>query len=66
MSVKYVCDGCGKEENAVFIKSNPTQWHKPEDWFQRSDQDGIQDACDRSCIEDIAKKSGKTCLVVPI
>lgn len=67
MSVKYICDGCGKEEPAVFYPSNHSSgFHKPELWFQRSDAEGIQVACSRECIEVIAKKTGKTAVVLPI
>ena len=66
MAVKYICDGCGIERPAKFYKTNPNVWFKPENWFQRSDEDGIQDACSRTCIDIISSKSGKTTVVIPV
>lgn len=63
MACKYICDGCGKEERAEASNGN---WFKPRRWFQRSDSDGIQDACSRECIKTIADKSGKTGVVIPV
>lgn len=63
MACKFICDGCGKEEKAI---DNGRDWVKPSLWFQRGDDDGIQDACSRECIQKIAAKSGKTKLVLPI
>lgn len=51
------CDGCGRQDAARMAKD---EWLKPEGWYQRSDEDGIQIACSRKCIEDVAKKTGKT------
>lgn len=64
MAAIWVCDGCGKQKPAE-VWGNHT-FGKPRDWFERSDKDGIQTACSRECIEKIAKKSGKTDLVLPI
>lgn len=66
MSSEYICDGCGKREPAVFYPNGDREWHKPSLWFQRADEDGIQDACSRECIEKIAAKTGKTACVMPI
>lgn len=63
MACEYVCDGCGKRAPAVH---NGRDWFKPAKWFQRSDEDGPQDACSRECIERIAEKSGKTSVVLPV
>lgn len=64
MSIKFICDGCGKEENATYNSlGDPI---KPYEWFRRSDKDGRQDACSRPCIERISVKSGKTNLVSPV
>jgi len=63
MACKYVCDACGKE---CYANHNGRSWFKPYTWFQRSDDDGPQDACSRECIQIIASKSGKTSVVVPI
>jgi hypothetical protein len=65
MSCEYVCDGCGKRKRAQAY-ANAAGWFKPFDWFQRSDGEGIQDACSRECIKKIAEKSGKTSIVIPI
>lgn len=59
MSIEVICDGCGRRE-AV------TRFAKPYHWFSREDEDGVQLACDRRCIERTAKDSGKTGLVLPI
>lgn len=64
MACKFICDGCGKEAPAVSYKERG--WFKPTKWYQRGDEDGIQDACCRECIEKIAAKSGKTGCVLPI
>lgn len=61
--VKYICDGCGKEKNAVAGRFG---WSKPDNWFSRTDDDGPQDACSRECIQDVAEKTGKSDLVLPI
>lgn len=62
MACKFICDGCGKEAPATH---NSQQYFKPGSWFKRSDEDGIQDACSRECIEKIAEKTKKTGLVAP-
>ena len=64
MSATIKCDGCGKEAR---MEAGPHgNWFKPVKWYQRSDEDGIQDACSRDCIDKIAQKSGKTAVVLPI
>ena len=63
MACEYVCDGCKKKEPAEVVKCS---YFKPEKWFQRSDLDGIQDACSRECIEIISKETGKTNVVLSI
>lgn len=65
MACKYICDGCGKEAAAVFYKHGDRQWHKPESWFQRRDEEGPQDACCRECVDLISKNSGKTRVILP-
>jgi ADP-ribose pyrophosphatase YjhB (NUDIX family) len=62
MSATIKCDGCGKEAPMVIGYQG---WAKPGGWLQRQDADGIQDACSRECIDIIAKKSGKTSVVLP-
>ena len=59
MSVEYSCDGCGKREPGEKDGS------KPRLWFQRTDEDGTQHSCSRSCIDATAKKTGKTACVLP-
>jgi len=66
MVAEFVCDGCGKRVPAVRWPGGAGGWHKPNSWFQREDDDGIQDACSRECIDKIAEKSGKTSVVLPI
>ncbi len=66
MAAKYICDGCGKEEQGIFFPDNPHDWHKPEKWFQRSDESGPQDCCSRKCIEIVAAKTGKSSVVLPL
>lgn len=66
MANEYICDGCGKRESAVFYPNGNRNWCKPERWFQRTDENGPQDACSRDCVDKIAKKSGKTGVILPI
>lgn len=66
MACEYVCDGCGKRAPAEWVRRGGVGWFKPSSWFQRQDDDGIQDACSRECIDKIAEKSGKTKVVLPI
>lgn len=66
MAATYTCDGCGKQAPAIHYPNGSPGWHKPHDWYQRGDKDGVQDACSRKCIEKIAEKSGKTGLVLPL
>ena len=63
MACEYICDGCGKRMKA---SNNRRDWFKPFSWFQRSDEDGIQDACSRECIDKIARATGKTSVVLPV
>lgn len=59
MAIEVICDGCGKREP---VKA----WRKPHAWFERGDDDGVQLACSRPCIEAVAKSTGKTGTVLPI
>lgn len=63
MACEYICDGCSKRAKA---SHNGANWFKPSSWFERSDNDGIQTACSRACIDEIARKSGKTGIVIPL
>ena len=65
MAAKFICDGCGKEAPAEYVRNGGPGWFKPRSWFQRQDEDGPQDACSRECVEKIAKESGKTGVVLP-
>jgi len=64
MANEYICDGCGEREPAV-VSGGSHEWTKPPKWYQRRDEDGPQDACSLRCIETIAKKTGKSRMVLP-
>lgn len=59
------CMGCGKEAVGQFYEHSQA-WHKPRDWYQRSDKNGVELACSRKCIDAISSKSGSSPLVLPI
>ena len=61
--VIFKCDGCGATAPGFWANG---EVYKPMAWFQRSDEDGVQIACSRRCIQDIADKTGKTSVVLPI
>jgi hypothetical protein len=63
MAAEAICDGCGKRQRMPYGMG---AYVKPHDWYQRSDDDGIQVACSRRCIDRIAEKTGKTSVVLPI
>jgi hypothetical protein len=65
MAAEIICDGCGKRE-PMWVSTSLHNWIKPASWYERSDEDGIQTACSRPCIEKIAKESGKTPCVLPV
>jgi len=65
MAALWVCDGCGTTAPGV-VAGMPRQWFKPGKWFSRADEDGIQDACSRQCIDTIAARTGKTREVMPL
>ncbi len=64
MAAESICDCCGKREKMTAALNG--EWHKPRNWYERSDKDGIQTACSRECIDEISQKSGKTSVVLPI
>ena len=64
MACEFICDGCGLRGKAEEGKDG--NYYKPRSWFQRSDDDGIQIACSRECIEKVAAKTGKTPCVLPV
>jgi hypothetical protein len=70
MSAIIVCDGCGKQAPA---SAGGYAWHKPSDWFERTDPDTGEQltACCRPCIDEVHAKrtaEGKpsTNVVLPI
>lgn len=65
MAAEWICDGCGKREPAM-VAGIPKKFMKPRDWYERSDDDGVQTACSRECIDAIAEKTGKTRVILPI
>ena len=60
---EFTCQGCGKKAPGAHYNLS---WHKPHEWFERGDEDGVQTACSRGCIDIIAEKSGKTSCVLPL
>lgn len=64
MAAEAICDGCGKRSPMYAGKDH--HWHKPESWYERSDEKGIQTACSRECINKIAKETGSTRCVLPV
>ena len=52
MPVKFICDGCGKEQ--LGMKNYRGEWIKPHKWFSRIDKEkGELFACSRDCIEKL-------------
>ncbi|HTQ42162.1 MAG TPA: hypothetical protein VMI75_05335 [Polyangiaceae bacterium] len=66
MSAEFICDGCGKRAPATCGGVGNNDVLKPRGWYARSDEDGRQDACSRTCVEVVAKKTGKTGVVLPL
>ena len=60
----FECQGCGVRAPGVYYPSGT--WAKPRVWFERSDDDGVQTACSRECIDVIAAKTGKTRVILPL
>ena len=58
----FRCDSCGKTEAGSHYGLG---WHKPIHWYERSDEDGAQLACSRSCVDRGASASGKSGVVAP-
>lgn len=63
--VIFFCDYCEAQAEGEWYGSPPSA-HKPRHWFQRSDKDGVQVVCSRTCIDLLAEKTGKTNIVVPM
>lgn len=63
MACFFECDNCGKRQQ---VTPWPGGWFKPDHWYERSDKDGTQTVCSRKCIEELAAKTGKTNVVLPI
>lgn len=63
--VKYICDGCGKEEEGIVL---PHTVLKPRKWFVRADRDKdtAYYACSYACIETIDEKHGDRRAISPI
>lgn len=64
MACEFICDGCGK--HATVFATRDGLYFKPHNWYERTDNDGTQTACSRECIEKIAKRTGKSAVVLPI
>jgi hypothetical protein len=62
--VTFRCDGCGLLGQGHHNRMG--DWFKPSHWYQRGDEEGVQLACSRRCIDLIAQKSGKTSVVLPV
>lgn len=60
---EFICQGCGRREPGEYYGLS---WHKPREWYERSDRDGVQTACSRQCVETISRRTGKTAVVLPI
>lgn len=60
----FTCDGCGTKSPGDCLHNG--RWVKPDAWFQRTDGDGTQLVCSRPCIDVVARKTGKTRVVLPI
>lgn len=56
MAVIYVCDACGKHEQAVVGKNG--QWFKPMIWWRRPQIWGEEHACSVACVEVLKSKLG--------
>lgn len=63
------CDGCGKEQSAMFANY---YWFKPHNWFERTPIGEIAiQACSRECIEAVeqqrkAEEKPSCTVVLPI
>lgn len=63
--VTWRCDGCGELGEGWFTGGDCNA-RKPHDWFIRKDDDGVQVACSRRCIDTVAARSGKTGVILPV
>lgn len=63
MAAESICDGCGRR--SPMTAGADGNWYKPRSWYERSDDDGIQTACSRECIDAIAEKTKKPGVVLP-
>lgn len=53
MSVEYICDVCGKKEQAVYYK-DARDYGKPVKWLQRETPAGyLKNLCSRLCLEKL-------------
>jgi hypothetical protein len=63
MTIKYICDGCGRDSKGQF---NGINMFMPDEWFSKNTDDGVIHACCRECIEKVNNKRGENTLVLPI
>ncbi len=71
MSVKYICDGCGKEEDCDHQEHGV---FKPHHWFARLAWEGDDNksyarwlfACSRPCIEKINQNREEETPILPL
>ena len=61
---EFTCQGCGEKAPGVYGRDHA--WHKPDQWFERSEDDGVQTVCSRRCIDKVAARTGKTSVVLPL
>jgi len=57
MAAKVICDNCGKQASMFSVREN---WFRPNDWFERTNDKGIETACSKKCAEIIERKTLKT------
>lgn len=64
MAAEWICDACGKREKATVYRG-AHNFSKPNKWFERSDEKGIQTACSRECIDKLAETTGCSKAILP-
>ena len=62
MPAIIICDNCGKKKKMTQFEGG---WLRPISWFSRSDKDGIQTACSKSCKKRIEIKTGRSDYLFP-
>ena len=63
MTVKYICDGCGKES---FGECNGLDTFKPRSWFARIEGKKELHACCRECTDRANHNSNNPKPIIPI